>query len=166
MSKNKTKERGEQAPADAARRFLEFYYPIHYKAGLRVEDSMRGGEIGRHQVAILWLIHSEGTDGRLMNRKDIERHLGAWFEISGAAITKAIRGMASEPLSLLTVEEAAHSGREKVVTLTRAGEKFVDGMTRRGDAFIQRIIETMTDEEINQGLHFFQRISEIIDDLA
>ncbi len=165
MPKNKTKVGAEQSPADAARRFLGFYYPIHYKAGLRVEDSMRGGEIGRHQVAILWLIHSEGTDGRLMNRKDIERQLGAWFEISGAAITKAIRTMASEPLSLLTVEEAAHSGREKVVTLTPTGEKFVDGMISRGDAFIQRIIETMTDEEINQGLHFFQRISEVIDDL-
>lgn len=165
MPKNKTKVGTEQAPADAARRFLEFYYPIHYKAGLRVEDSMRGGEIGRHQVAILWLIHSEGIDGRRMNRKDIERQLGAWFEISGAAITKAIRTMASAPHSLLTVEEAAHSGREKVVTLTRTGEKFVDGMINRGDAFIQRIIETMTDEEINQGLHFFQRISDVIDDL-
>jgi len=165
MPKNKTKLGTEQAPADAARRFLEFYYPIHYKAGLRGEDSMRGGEIGRHQVAILWLIHSEGTGGRQMNRKDIERQLGAWFEISGAAITKAIRTMASAPLSLLTVEEAAHSGREKVVTLTRTGEKFVDGMISRGDAFIQRIIETMTDEEINQGLPFFQRISDVLDDL-
>jgi len=126
---------------------------------------MRAGEIGRHQVAILWLIHSEGTDGRQMNRKDIERHLGAWFEISGAAITKAIRTMASAPLSLFTVEEAAHSGREKVVTLTRTGEKFVDGMISRGDAFIQRLIETMPDEELNQGLHFFQRISDVIDDL-
>ncbi len=165
MNKKKTREQTAKAPADAARQFLEFYYPIHYKAGMRVEDSMRGGELGRHQVAILWLIHSEGVDGRLMNRKDIERHLGAWFEISGAAITKAIRSMASEPLLLLTLEEAAHSGREKVVTLTPDGERYVDGMIRRGDAFIQRIIETMSDEEIIQGLHFFQRISDVIDDL-
>ncbi len=165
MSQRKTKEVPTKAPTDAARQFLEFYYPIHYKAGMRVEDSMRGGELGRHQVAILWLIHSEGVDGRLMNRKDIERHLGAWFEISGAAITKAIRSMASAPLSLLTLEEAAHSGREKVVTLTPGGERYVDGMISRGDAFIERIIETMSDEEIIQGLHFFQRISDIIDEL-
>ncbi len=165
MLKSKPQERVAQAPADAATQFLEFYYPIHYKAGLRVEDAMRGGEIGRHQVAILWLIHSEGIEGRQMNRKDIERHLGAWFDISGAAITKAIRSMASEPRKLLTVEEAAHSGREKVVTLTRAGETFVSGMIGRGDAFIQRIIDHMSDEEIVQGLHFFQRISDIIDEL-
>jgi DNA-binding MarR family transcriptional regulator len=166
MSQTTAKTRNARAPADAAKRFLEFYYPIHYKAGMRVEDAMRGGSLGRHQVAILWLIHSEGVEGRQMNRKDIERHLGAWFDISGAAITKAIRSMASAPLNLLTLEEAEHSGREKVVTLTRSGESFVKGMIGRGDAFIQRIIETMSDEEINQGLHFFQKISDIIDDLA
>ena len=149
----------------AALRFLEFYYPIHYKAGVRVEDAMRGHDLGRHQVAILWLIHSEGEDGTRLSRKDIERHLDAWFEISGGAITKALRSMASPPLSLLTLAESAHSGREKIVTLTRDGERFVAAMIGRGDAFIQRIIETMSDQEIAQGLHFFQRISEIVNEL-
>lgn len=162
---NATKERRARIPNDAALRFLEFYYPIHYKAGVRVEDAMRGEELGRHQVAILWLIHSEGDGGRRIGRKDIERLLGAWFEISGAAITKALRSMGSAPLNLLTLEEAAHSGREKVVTLTTDGEKFVKAMIGRGDAFIQRIIEHMSEEEISQGLHFFKRVSEIIDDL-
>ncbi|MEQ9519642.1 MAG: winged helix DNA-binding protein [Parvibaculum sp.] len=153
------------ARKDAALQFLEFYYPIHYKAGVRVEDAMRGKEIGRHQVAILWLIHSEGEGGTQLSRKDIERHLDAWFEISGGAITKALRSMASPPLSLLTLSEAAHSGREKIVTLTKEGEKFVSAMIGRGNAFIKRIIETMSDEEISQGLHFFQRIAEIVDEL-
>lgn len=163
-SSSATKER-VTAPNDAAKQFLEYYYPIHYKAGVRVEDSMRGGELGRHQVAILWLIHSEGEDGRAMSRKAIETLLGQWFDISGAAITKAIRSMADQPLSLLKIEEAPHSAREKIVTLSAHGEEYVDGMIRRGDAFIQRIIETMSDEEIVQGLHFFKRISEIVDTL-
>ena len=94
------------APKDAATRFLEFYYPIHYKAGVRVEDAMRGDDLGRHQVAILWLIHSEGADGTCMSRKDIEQHLRLWFDVSSAAITKALRAMASAPLNLLTQEES------------------------------------------------------------
>lgn len=161
----KIEERPAHAPNDAALRFLEFYYPIHYKAGVRVEDSMRGTELGRHQVAILWLIHSEGKEGRRINRKDIERLLDAWFEISGAAITKALRSMAGAPMNLLTLEEAAHSAREKVVTLTPEGEVFVRAMIGRGDAFIQRIIAHMSDEEIRQGLHFFKRVSEIVEEL-
>ena len=159
------KKRPVRASKDAAVRFLEFYYPIHYKAGVRVEDAMRGQDLGRHQVAILWLIHSEGEEGRRIYRKEIERLLGSWFDISGAAITKAIRSMGASPLNLLTLEEAAHSGREKVVTLTREGEIFVKAMIGRGDKFIRRIIETMSEEEIEQGLHFFKRISEIIDEL-
>ena len=153
------------APNDAALRFLEFYYPIHYKTGVRVEDAMRGPDLGRHQVAILWLIHSEGKDGCSINRKDIERLLRAWFEISGAAITKAIRSMASAPMNLLTLQEAPHSAREKVVTLTPTGKTFVKAMIGRGDTFIQEIIAHMSDEEINQGLHFFKRVSEIVDQM-
>lgn len=159
------KERPARAPKNAALRFLEYYYPIHYKAGVRVEDAMRGKELGRHQVAILWLIHSEGAGGRRMSRKEIERHLGAWFEISGGAITKALRSMAVPPLDLLTLQESAHSGREKIVTLTPEGERFVEAMIGRGDAFIRRITERMSDEEIVQGLHFFKRVSEIVDEL-
>lgn len=159
------KKRQTRVSKDAPLRFLEFYYPIHYKAGVRVEDAMRGQELGRHQVAILWLIHSEGDKGRRIYRKEIERLLGSWFEISGAAITKAIRSMGAPPLNLLTLEEAAHSGREKVVTLTAEGEVFVKAMIGRGDKFISRITETMSDEEIERGLHFFKRISEIVDNL-
>lgn len=151
--------------AAAALQFLEFYYPIHYKAGVRVEDAMRGEELGRHQVAILWLIHSEGVGGRSLARKEIERHLDSWFEISGGAITKALRAMAASPLQLVTLVEAEHSGREKIVTLTKEGEIFVANMVERGTVFIELIIETMSAEEIAQGLHFFQRISEIVDEL-
>jgi len=149
-------------PADAARQFLELYYPIHYQAGIRVEDAMRGGELSRHQVAILWLIHAEGDQGRRMNRKAIERSLGNWFEISGAAITKAVRSMSHAPHKLVDLEEDPHSGREKVIVLTTAGEAYLRAMIGRGEAFIQRIIERMDAEEIVNGIHFFERIREIV----
>lgn len=160
MVKRGTK--GGAAPADAAYQFLELYYPIHYKAGIKVEDAMRGGALGRHQVAILWLIHSEGEGGRQMRRKDIERALAAWFEISGAAITKALRGMTQPPKDLVTLTEDPASGREKLVTLTKNGERQMAKMIGQGTAYVQRIIDPMTAEEIARGLHFFRRIEAIV----
>lgn len=153
----------DRAPKDAALRFLEYYYPIHYKAGIGVEDALRGGVLGRHQVAMLWLIHSEGRQGREMNRKAIEQSLSTWFEISGAAITKALRSMASPPLELVTLAEDPASGREKIVSLTPKGEAHMKRMIAQGTAYVQRIIDPMSDQEIIEGLHFFRRIGEIVD---
>ena len=153
------------APADAARQFLELYYPIHYQAGIRVEDAMRGGELSRHQVAILWLVRAEGEGGRRMNRKAIERSLGSWFEISGAAITKALRSMSQAPRKLVELEEDPRSGREKVVVLTRAGEDCLRAMVERGERYIRRIVERMNDAEVINGIHFFERIRAIVQTL-
>jgi DNA-binding MarR family transcriptional regulator len=147
----------------AALRFLEYYYPIHYKAGIGVEDALRGGVLNRHQTAMLWLIHSEGKDGREMDRKAIERSLESWFEISGAAVTKALRAMAQPPLELVQLVENPKSGREKIVVLTPRGEAHMKKMIAGGEAYVQRIVDHMTDEEIRQGLHFFKRISEIVE---
>lgn len=156
---------GQSAPKNAAQLFLEHYYPIHYKAGIGVEDALRDGVLGRHQVAILWLIHSEGRQGKSMNRKAIEQSLSTWFEISGAAITKALRSMAQAPLELVTLVEDPASGREKIVTLTPKGEAHMKRMIAKGTAYVQQIIDPMSDEEILQGLHFFERIGEIVDKL-
>ena len=156
-------EKAKAAIPDAALLFLEYYYPIHYKAGIGVEDALRGGLLNRHQVAMLWLIHSEGRGGREMNRKAIERSLESWFEISGGAITKALRSMAQPPLDLVQLVEDPRSGREKIVKLTPKGEVHMKKMIAGGEAYVQRIIDHMSDEEIEQGLHFFKRISEIVE---
>jgi DNA-binding MarR family transcriptional regulator len=166
LAARKTEKRQAAKPSDvpgAALRFLEYYYPIHYKAGIGVEDALRGGVLNRHQVAMLWLIHSEGKDGREMDRKAIERSLESWFEISSAAITKALRAMAQPPLALIRLVENPNSGREKIVILTPKGEAHMTKMIADGEAYVQRIIDHMSDEEIRQGLHFFNRISEIVD---
>lgn len=155
-----------RVPADAAYQFLELYYPIHYKAGIGVEDALRGTELSRHQVAILWLIHSEGTDGSRMSRKAIVQSLSNWFEISSAAITKALRSMAQPPLALVRLDEDPSSGREKVVTLTPKGIAHLEAMISRGTAYVQLIVDRLDDDQIVNGLDFFARITEVVDDWA
>ena len=150
-------------PADAALQFLELYYPIHYKAGIGVEDALRGTELSRHQTAILWLIHSQGQDGRQMRRKDIVAALSNWFEISNAAITKALRSMSCAPLELVSQTEDPASGREKIVTLTNQGEAHLDEMIVRGTAYVQRIVDGLNDNQVVHGIDFFQRISDVVD---
>lgn len=155
---------GLSVPDDAAHQFLELYYPIHYKAGIGVEDALRGSTLSRHQVAILWLIHSEGDGGLKMNRKAIAKSLGNWFEISGAAITKALRGMAQPPLALVRLEEDPQSGREKIVSLSPKGEAHLEDMISRGTAYVQLIVNELNDNQIVNGLDFFSRITEVVDD--
>src|SRR5262249_19193971 len=117
---------------------LELFYPVHYKSGIAFEDAMRAGRLTRKQTAILWLIHSEGLERRPMRRKDIERLLQTWFEVSSSAITKALRGMSRPPLSLLRIFEDAQSAREKQVVLTAKGEKFLDSMITEGRRLLAR----------------------------
>jgi len=136
---------------------LELFYPVHYKGGMALEDAMRDGQLTRRQVAILWLIRSEGERGRRMARKEIERLLTTWFEISSSAITKALRSMARPPLSLLQVREDPQSGREKQVLLTAKGERFLLTMIAQGQGFLQRIVEQIPEEEVRSGIQFLRR---------
>jgi DNA-binding MarR family transcriptional regulator len=136
---------------------LEFFYPFHYKGGMALEDAMRCGQLSRKQVAILWLIHSEGEQGKRMRRKEIERSIQTWFEVSSSAITKALRGMARPPLSLVQILEDPQSAREKQVVLTPKGERFLDGMVAEGLRFEQRIVDQLTPEEVRNGIRFLQR---------
>lgn len=153
-------------PADAARQFLELYYPIHYKAGIGVEDALRGNKLSRHQTAILWLIHSQGENRTQMRRKAIVNALSNWFEISNAAITKALRGMCEPPLRLVRQDEDPNSGREKVVTLTKKGEAHLAQMIERGTAYVQLIVNGLTDDQVVNGIDFFERITAVVDGWA
>ena len=162
MTKRKN-QNTSAVPRDAAHQFLELYYPIHYKAGIGVEDALRGAALTRHQTAILWLIHSEGEGGVSMNRKAIVQSLSLWFEISNAAITKALRAMAQPPLALVQLTEDPESGREKVVRLTEQGEAHLEEMIRRGTQYVQLIVNELSDDQIVNGLDFFARITEVVD---
>ena len=146
-----------------ARDFLEFFYPVHYKLGMSLEDALRSGQLSRNQVAILWLIRSEGEQGHRMRRKDIEQLITTWFEASSSVITKALRGMARPPLSLVQIVEDPHSGREKQVLLTPKGEQFLTTMVREGQTFLTEIVEQLTEEELLTGIHFLRQVTIALD---
>jgi DNA-binding MarR family transcriptional regulator len=137
--------------------FLEFFYPFHYKGGMALEDALRCGQLSRKQAAILWLIRSEGEQGKRMRRKDIERSIQTWFEVSSSAITKALRSMARPPLSLVQIIEDPQSAREKQVLLTAKGERFLGTMVAEGQQFLQKILDQLTPEEVRSGIHFLGR---------
>ncbi|HLW69722.1 MAG TPA: winged helix DNA-binding protein [Candidatus Binataceae bacterium] len=139
---------------------LELFYPVHYKTGIAFEDAMRGDKLTRKQTAILWLIHSEGKEQRQMRRKEIERSLQTWFEVSSSAITKALRGMSRAPLSLLKIVEDPDSAREKQVVLTAKGEKFVELMIEEGRRMIRRMVEQLTDAEVDGGILYLRKATD------
>ena len=151
------------ADPNPAAAFLEFFYPIHYKLGMALEDALRSGQLTRKQVAILWLIRSEGEEGRRMRRKDIERLLTTWLEVSSSAVTKALRAMARPPLQLVKVVEDPRSGREKQVILTPKGERFLLTMVEAGQKFIQDIADQLAEEEIRSGIHFLSQVTEALE---
>lgn len=146
-----------QGGEDLAAELLEFFYPIHYQSEMALEDALRGGVLTRKQAAILWLIRSEGEQGRRMRRKDIERLMQNWFEISSPALTKALRSMARPPLSLVQVVEDPQSGREKQVLLTPKGERFLLNMVARGQQFLQKIVEQLPEDLVKTGIEFLSQ---------
>jgi len=76
-----------------------------------------------------------------MSRTEIVRLMQSWFEVTNSGLSKAIRGMARPPLSLVPISEDPHSVREKLVSLTPKGERFLAEMEARGEAFLQNIVE-------------------------
>jgi len=92
-----------------------------------------------------------------MRRKEIERSIQTWFEVSSSAITKALRSMARPPLSLVQITEDPQSAREKQVRLTPKGERFLATMVAAGQKLEQQIVDQLTPEEVSCGIHFLQR---------
>ena len=131
--------------AEAAQHLLELLYRVHYVVGMKVQDTLRTDDtLDRHQIAVLWIIRSEGVDGRSIPRKYVEKQLTSWYDISSSAISKAIRALASAEINLLTITEHPSSGREKLIELTPAGARFVQQMTRNGSAMCDWFLENMS----------------------
>ena len=146
--------------------FLRLFYPFHYQVGSTIESSLRGKQLSQHQTVILWIIHSEGDQGRTMRRKDIEMRIGSWFDITSSAISKALRSLARAEMPFLEIREDPNSGREKLVTMTAEGQREIEEMIQRSEAFIGRIVEELTADEIQAGLVFMRRVSEIVPTLV
>jgi len=151
--------RREQPQETVAAELQEFFYPIHYQIGMALEDALRGGLITRKQSAILWMIRSAGEDERRMRRKDIVRSMQSWFEVTNSGLSKAIRGMARPPLVLVEITEDPRSAREKLITLTPEGMRFVAAMAARGESFLQDIVNHLPTEVIRGGIEYLQQLT-------
>lgn len=145
----------------APERLLELFYPIYYSVGYAIANTLRSGTLTRQQAAILWLIHSEGEGGQQMRRKDVERFLVDWFEVTNSAISKALRALAKPPHELLHLVEDPHSGREKQILLTDKGVAFVERMMHDGRLHCGWIAERLSDEDLANGMKFMSAVSEL-----
>jgi len=153
---------------DAGRQFLELFYPIHYAIGMQVEDALRGGgELDRHQTVIMWLLRSEGIRNGTpsMRRKDIERRLTSWYDITSSTVSKALRALAKPPHNFIVISEDPNSGREKIVTVTPAGRRYYKRMVDNASAFIKLATDRMSVEENSMGIHMFRTISDTFQQL-
>ena len=157
-----SRQGSEQLREQAAGLFLEQYYPFHYEVGFTIERELRDPSLTQHQTVMLRIIHAKAGDNGRVPRKDVERQIKLWFDVTSSAISKALRGLARPPLGLLLIEENPESAREKYVSLTPEGRKMVAEMNARGEAIVQRIIDSMSSQEIQQGLHFLRQVSAIV----
>lgn len=115
------------------------------------------GELTRKQAAIMWLIHSAGSDsGRSMRRKEIVARLQDWFDVTSPAVTQALRQMANPPFGLVRLVEDAQSGREKRVVLTARGERFLAGMVERGCDYLRRLAVRLPEDQVSEGVKFLR----------
>jgi DNA-binding MarR family transcriptional regulator len=145
-----------------AKLFLDQFYPIHYMVGIKIEDTLRGNLLSRHQTCVLWMIRTKGEGGKVMRRKDIEQALTGWYEISSSTVSKTVQSM-SRQLGLVKIYEDPLSAREKIVSLTEKGEQLLAQMERNGAALMGWMMETMSKEEVPQGINFLKHVSEIFE---
>lgn len=151
-----SKSRQETGAGTFAERVLTYFYPVHYRFGMEMEQAMGQGRLARKQTALLWLIYSEaGPDGWIL-RKDIEATLGSWFEISPSNVTKIIHDTAGAPYEMIEIVENPGSGREKQLRLTQAGLDFVDRMIASATSFLAGRVGHMDPQKLADGLAFLE----------
>lgn len=164
---DEAKRQGAAVNPDAfAERVLRYFYPVHYRFGMEMEQAMGQGRIGRKQAALLWLIHSEADPDGWMSRKDIEATLGSWFEMSPPNVTKVIRDTAAPPFQMVEIIEHPHSRREKRLRLTNEGRAFVSTMIKSATTFLTDQVGHMEQAKLTAGLAFLEEAFGTETDLA
>jgi len=157
QEKSRTARAGTGATAEVfGERVLRYFYPVHYRFGMEMEQAMGQGRLGRKQAALLWLIHSEAGPDGWMPRKDIEATLATWFEMSPPNVTKIIRDTASPAHGLIEIIESPGSAREKSLRLTPAGRDFVSTMIDSATRFLQSRVAHMPQAKLSAGLAFLE----------
>lgn len=152
-------ERNPNARRATAAALMEFFFPVHYEIGTALEDVVRADVLSRQQAASLWLIRSQGENGYRMRRKDVETNMRRWFEVTSAAVSKALRAMMRPPLELIEIIEDPRSGREKLVTLTPKGKAFLDSAAARATTVLAELIEDVSPELAASAIDYFGHLT-------
>jgi DNA-binding MarR family transcriptional regulator len=142
-----------------AAELLEFFYPAHYEIGTALEDLLRADLLSRQQAASLWLIRAQGVDGCRIRRKDIEANVRRWFEVTNAAVSRALREMMRPPLELIEITEDPRSGREKVVSLTPKGKAYLKAVSARATALLAELIEDVQPELVDSAIVYLGQLT-------
>ncbi len=158
VTKAKSASQTPSSRLDRYSEFMDFFYQVHYRLGMSIEEAMCNGVVSRTQGAVLWLVASEVGDNAEIPRKDIERRLREWYETSNSNVSKILRDLASAPLNFLSQAESPHSGREKIITLTPAGLAFVNEMRERGMAYFEEALAHLSLSDMAHGSQFFDAL--------
>jgi DNA-binding MarR family transcriptional regulator len=94
-----------------------------------------------------------------MRRKDIEANLRRWFEITSAAVSRALRAMMRPPLELILISEDPRSGREKLVSLTPKGKAFLDSVAARATQVLADLIDDAPPELVDSAILYFGHLT-------
>jgi len=148
-------ENAPQARRAAVAELMEFFYPVHYEIGTALEDVVRADVLSRQQAASLWLIRSQGKNGTVISRKEIEINLRRWFEVTSAAVTRSLRAMMRPPLELIEMIEDPTSGRQKLVVLTPKGRAFLDSVADQATQVLAEAIKDVPSELIESVIFYF-----------
>lgn len=148
-------ENAPQVRRAAVAKLMEFFYPVHYEIGTALEDVVRADVLSRQQAASLWLIRSQGKNGTVISRKEIEINLRRWFEVTSAAVTRSLRAMMRPPLELIEMIEDPTSGRQKLVVLTPKGRAFLDSVADQATQVLAEAIKDVPSELIESVIFYF-----------
>jgi len=62
---------------------------------------------------------------------------------------------------LVEIAEDPRSAREKLITLTLKGERFVAAMAARGEVFLHDIVQHLSADVTRGGIEYFQQLTAV-----
>ena len=148
---------------NASKLLLEYFYPIHFSIGMRVEEGLRScGTLNRNQTVIMWLLFSEArrTGRSSIARKEVVGLMTSWYDISSSGVSKALKFLSEPPIKFISLEKDENSAREVVISLTDEGAKHCKKMLDSAALVVDRLSSGMTLEEAKMAVFMLMRMDQ------
>lgn len=148
---------------NASKLLLEYFYPIHFSIGMKVEESFRTcGTLNRNQTVIMWLLFSETrrTGRPTIARKTVASLMTSWYDISTSGVSKALQHLSKPPLEFILLEKDEQSRREVVISLTKAGTEHCEKMVDSAASVVDKLAGGMTIEEAKMAVYMLMRMDQ------